>query len=104
MTFQCSSASCVRRVVDAVHPTRIVLFGSAARGEMHAHSDLDVLIVVPDGTHRRQTAALLSRVHFDLGAPKEIVVTEGDVRQYRDEASLVMLPALAEGRELYRAA
>ena len=38
----------VRRVVDSVHPLRIILFGSAARGEMGPNSDLDALIVVAD--------------------------------------------------------
>lgn len=98
-------AELVRRVVELVHPSRIILFGSAARSDMHAHSDLDVLVVVPDGTHRRRTAALLSRALWDLGVPKDIVVvTDRDVQRYGDEMSLVICPALAEGRELYRAA
>lgn len=36
-----------RRIVQAAHPRRIVLFGSAARGRMSPHSDLDVLVVMP---------------------------------------------------------
>jgi len=81
----------VRRIVGAVQTSRILLFGSAARGDMHPDSDLDVLVVVPDGTHRRKTAALLSRALWDLGVPKDIVVvTEGDVHQYRDEPSLII--------------
>jgi uncharacterized protein len=31
----------VRRVIESVHPLRIILFGSAARGEMGPNSDLD---------------------------------------------------------------
>src|SRR5215831_17419111 len=45
----------VRRIVEAVHPRRVILFGSAARGEMGPNSDLDVLVIMPDGTHRRRT-------------------------------------------------
>ena len=37
-------------IVEAVGPERIILFGSAARGEMRAKSDLDVL-VVKEGDH-----------------------------------------------------
>jgi predicted nucleotidyltransferase len=44
----------VRRIVEAVHPQRIILFGSAARGEMGPNSDLDVLVIMLDGTHRRR--------------------------------------------------
>ena len=35
----------VRRVVEVAQPERIILFGSAARGEMTRHSDVDLLIV-----------------------------------------------------------
>ncbi len=39
----------VRHIVEAVRPRRIVLFGSAARGQMGPESDLDLLVVMPDG-------------------------------------------------------
>ena len=48
----------VRRIVDEIHPLRIIAFGSGAAGQMGPHSDIDLLVVVPDGTHRRQTALL----------------------------------------------
>ncbi len=38
-------AGVVRRVVEACQPESIVLFGSAARGEMTEHSDLDLLVI-----------------------------------------------------------
>jgi predicted nucleotidyltransferase len=44
----------VRRIVETAHPLRIILFGSAARGEMDENSDLDVLVIMPDGVHRRK--------------------------------------------------
>ena len=92
------------RIVQAAHPRRIVLFGSAARGSMKPHSDLDVLVVMPDGTHRRQTAGNLYRALSGFGYSKDIiVVTEDDVRRFGDEPSLVICPALREGKEIYRA-
>ncbi|MBI3988841.1 MAG: nucleotidyltransferase domain-containing protein [candidate division NC10 bacterium] len=54
----------VQSIVEAVHPLRIVLFGSAARGEMGTDSDIDVLVVMPEGVHRRRTAQLLYRIPF----------------------------------------
>jgi predicted nucleotidyltransferase len=95
----------VRRIVEVAHPKRIILFGSAARNQMGPHSDLDVLVVVPDGVHRRKTAQEIYRKLADLGVPKDVlVVTEGDLEKYGDNPSLVVYPALREGRELYRAA
>ena len=35
----------VRRIVEVARPEGIILFGSAARGEMDRHSDVDLLVV-----------------------------------------------------------
>jgi predicted nucleotidyltransferase len=35
----------IRRIVDVARPEKIILFGSAARGEMNRHSDVDLLII-----------------------------------------------------------
>lgn len=34
-----------RSIVAQIDPLRIILFGSAARGEMNAHTDLDLLVI-----------------------------------------------------------
>lgn len=95
----------VSNIVEAVHPRRIILFGSAARGHMTPDSDLDFLVVMPDGIHRRRTAQAIYRALWGFGVAKDIVVvTETDVRLYRDNPALVLFPALREGKELYRAA
>ena len=92
----------VDRIVDAVHPLRIILFGSAARGEMTPDSDVDVLVVMPDGTHRRRTAMGLHRHMLGLGMPVDILVaTPTDLAKHRDNVGLVYRTVLQEGRELY---
>ena len=95
----------VRRIREVVEPLRIVLFGSAARGEMGPDSDLDVLVVVPDGTHRRKTMERLYLNLYGLGVAKDLVVaTASDIERHRDNWSLVYYDALREGKELYRVA
>lgn len=95
----------IQRVVETAHPLRILLFGSAARGDMGPDSDLDVLVVVPDGVHRRRTAQAIYRNLSGLGIAKDIVVvTETDVHEHGGNPSLVLYPALHEGREVYHAA
>ena len=92
----------VRRIVEAVHPLRIILFGSAARGEMEPNSDLDVLVVMPEGVHRRRTAQELHQLMFGLPAPVDILVaTSGDVEKHKDNIGLIYYKVLREGRELY---
>lgn len=95
----------VRRIVEIAHPLRIILFGSAARGEMGPHSDLDVLVVMPDGIHRRKTAQEIYRHLWGFGFAKDIlVVTESDIREYGSNPYMIIKSALEEGKELYHAA
>jgi len=92
----------VRRIVDAVHPLRIILFGSAARGEMGPDSDLDVLVVMPDGAHWRETGQLIYRHLLGLGfATDVVVVTQSDIERYVSNPYMIISPALDEGKELY---
>ena len=46
-------ADLVKRVVAAAQPEKIVLFGSAARGEMGPDSDYDILVLVERSTEPR---------------------------------------------------
>jgi len=92
----------VRRIVEAVQPLRIILFGSAARGEMTPDSDLDVLVVMPDGTHRRHTAQDLYQHMFGLPFSVDIVVaTPTDLERHKDTIGLIYRTVLREGREVY---
>jgi uncharacterized protein len=95
----------VKRTVAAVNPLRIILFGSAAREAMGPDSDLDLLIVVRDGVHRRRTAQTVYKSLGGIGVAKDVVVaTESDIRQFGTNPSLVIYPALRQGREIYHAA
>lgn len=95
----------VRRIVEAVHPTRIILFGSAARGEMHEHSDMDVLVVVPDGVSQKdgwnRAFSGLRRFGF---ATDLVLVNEGVLARYANCPGLVYEQALKDGKEIYHAA
>lgn len=92
------------RIVEVVHPLRIILFGSAVRGEMGPNSDLDVLVVMPEGVHRRQTAQLLYQEISGLGIPFDILVaTPSDLEKHKDNLGLIYRTVLLEGRELYAA-
>ncbi len=94
----------VESIVDAVAPEKIILFGSAARGEMTSSSDLD-LLVVKDHCHQRKTAALIYR---NLPRPRPpvdvVVVWPEDLLRHKDSYWLVIAPALREGRTVYESA
>ena len=94
----------VKRIVEVSHPLRVVLFGSTARGEAGRSSDIDVLVVVEDGVHRRHTAQRIYRNLLGFGIPVDVVVaTLSDLDQYADSPGLIYREALRDGRELYAA-
>jgi predicted nucleotidyltransferase len=93
----------VRRIVAAVQPEKIILFGSAAREEMRPDSDLDLLVVKPCG-HRRRTAWKIERSLIGIGIPTDIMVAKPeDIEHYKDTIGLIYRPALREGKTIYAA-
>ncbi len=94
----------VRRVVEVAEPDRIILFGSAARGEMGPDSDIDLLVVKSGVPHRRQ---LEGDIYMNLTGVRVgvdvLVVTPEDVEYLKDRVGSVIGPALREGREIYGA-
>jgi predicted nucleotidyltransferase len=97
-------AEVVRRIVRVAAPERIVLFGSAARGEAGSDRDLDLLVIKPGRYHRGRLTDAIYRSLIGVGqAVDVVVVTPEDVDRYRDALGLVIAPALREGRVVYAA-
>ncbi|MCP4702734.1 MAG: nucleotidyltransferase domain-containing protein [Gammaproteobacteria bacterium] len=94
----------VKRIVEEIRPLRILIFGSAARGETGANSDIDLLVVMPEGIHRRRTAQLLYRKIRGVGVPFDILVaTPADLEKHKNNIGLIYRTILIEGREVYAA-
>jgi len=97
-------ADVIRRVVEAAQPDKIVLFGSAARGEMGPNSDLDLLVIKGGKFHRGRVATEIYRHLAGADAAVDVVVvTPEEVERYRDTHCLVICPALKEGKVVYGA-
>lgn len=91
----------VRRIVAAVRPEKIILFGSAAREQMGPDSDLDLLVIKPCG-HRRRTARKIERSLIGIGIPTDVIVAKPqDIERYKDTIGLIYRPALREGKTIY---
>lgn len=95
-------AEVVRRVVEVAHPERIILFGSAARGQGGPDSDLDLLVVKAGVPHRRRLAQQIYSRLVGLDVSVDVlVVTPEDIETFRDQVGTIIRPALEEGREVY---
>jgi uncharacterized protein len=91
-----------QRLARAAPPhTRVILFGSHARGEAGKHSDLDFLVIEPQVENPALESVRLRRALGDLVlAADVIVVSEQRVGEWRDVRGSLIHAALAEGREL----
>ncbi|HEV8132685.1 MAG TPA: nucleotidyltransferase domain-containing protein [Acidobacteriota bacterium] len=81
----------VHRIVETIAPEKIILFGSAARGQMGPDSDLDFL-VVKTGVDQREAVRTIRRklVGLGLGIPKDIIVVHPeDLERYRPSTLII---------------
>jgi len=94
----------IRRIVQVAQPEKIILFGSAVRGEMGRNSDVDLLVIKRGEFHQGHlTGEIYMNLHGVGQAVDVILVTPEQVEQYRNSHCLVIAPALKEGKEVYHA-
>lgn len=94
----------IRRIVEVADPQKIILFGSAVKGTMGPHSDLDVLVVKPGEYNQIHMA---QEIHGNLwGVPYAvdvIVNTPEQLERNKHCWALVQYPATHEGKVIYDA-
>ena len=92
----------VRRIVATAGPDRILIFGSASRGEMGPNSDIDLLVIKGGDYHRGRLTDEIYMSLFGIGEAVDVIVVKPeDVDLYRDSPAAVIAPALAEGRVIH---
>lgn len=94
----------VTQIHQLIHPIKIILFGSAARDEANENSDIDLLIVMPEGTRKRNTAQFLYSKLSNIKVPYDIIIaTPKDLETHKDNIGLVYKTVLEEGKTIYAA-
>ena len=79
--------------------SRVILFGSYARGDANDQSDLDFLVVEPDLKNRRRESVRLRQVLRPLGVPVDVLVVSDYVYEaWRDQPNSVLHEAAREGQ------
>ncbi len=91
------------QIVAVAHaPVKVILFGSYARGQANAGSDLDVLVVeqeIPDPVNEYLK---LHRAASGFGAGVDILLlTESEFEKKRDWWTTPVYAATREGKVLY---
>jgi len=93
----------VRRIVSAVDPVKIILFGSYAYGKPKKGSDLDIMVVVKDDVGScREVAAEVYGALCGLLIPKDVVVVRlKDIEEWKDVPQAFITKVVKKGRVLY---
>jgi predicted nucleotidyltransferase len=95
----------VRRVLTVARPERIILFGSAATGQMTEDSDLDLLVVEPEPADTRDRSVRIRRALGDVRYPVDVIVmSSARFEETKNLIGGIAYPARKYGRVLYEAA
>jgi len=105
MIDETAIARVVELLRESANPKRIILFGSHARHDARADSDIDLLVVVERTPDRLAEMVRLTRVLSPLRIPVDVlVVNEETYRYWSDTPGNVYATARTEGRVLYEQA
>ncbi len=93
----------IQRLVDALNPEQIILFGSYAYGEPTEDSDIDLLVIVSHSDEPRYRRARVAyKALRGLGIPKDILVmTRSEVERKVNVTSSLVSQVLRQGKVLY---
>jgi predicted nucleotidyltransferase len=95
----------VRRVLSVARPDRIILFGSAATGEMTKDSDIDLLVVAPAPKNRHEERLKIADAIADIEYPVDVILIASErFEATKDIIGGIAYPAHKYGRVLYAAA
>ena len=95
----------VQRILAVAKPDKIILFGSAATGEMTRDSDIDLLIVQAEPGDQREDYVRIRRVLRGMGYPFDILFISRDwFEASKNVVGGIAYPASKYGKVIYEAA
>ena len=94
-----------RRILTVVRPDRIILFGSAASGQLSDDSDLDILVLETRTGNTRDERVRISDALRGLGFSCDVFVMQTEnFEESKDVIGGLAYPANRYGRVIYEAA
>lgn len=95
----------VRRVLTVARPDKIILFGSAATGQMTEDSDIDLLIVGPAPENRHEASIQIRDAIGNIQLPVDVILIATErFESTKNIIGGIAYPAHRYGRVLYEAA
>jgi predicted nucleotidyltransferase len=95
----------VRRILAVTRPQKIILFGSAAAGQMNRDSDIDLLVIEATPQDTRRMSVLIGDALRGLGFPVDVIVMATDsFEETKNLIGGIAYPANKLGQVIYEAA
>ena len=95
----------VRRLLSVIQPERIILFGSAATGQMTPDSDIDLLLIAEAPSNTLEDYGKLQGALRGLGFPFDVfVIARERFEETKEIFGGIAYPAHKYGRVIYEAA
>lgn len=92
----------IERIVESVHPDRIILFGSAATREMTPDSDIDLLVLMPAPVDQKEETKEIRKALRDLGLAIDVFVLSTErFEETKDIIGGISHPAHKYGKVIY---
>lgn len=94
----------VKTAVEIAQPSRVILFGSWARGQAQWDSDLDLAVLMPDSTEpdlgsvRRRLRRKLDELPMSIDL---VMATESFANRFRGEINSIYYRILQDGQVAY---
>jgi len=94
----------IHRIVATANPSKVILFGSYARGEADEGSDLDFMVIDPHVENVGEEMVRLRAAVGDVGAGVDVLVySEAEFERRSQVPGTVLYWAKKEGKMLYNA-
>ncbi|MBI4586111.1 MAG: nucleotidyltransferase domain-containing protein [Planctomycetes bacterium] len=95
----------IKRILSVAMPDRIILFGSAATGQMTPNSDIDLLVLEAAPMDTRKESIRLHHALSDLGYSLDIIVMATErFEETKKVIGGIAYPANKYGKVIYEAA
>lgn len=92
----------VQKIVDAVHPDKVILFGSYAYGTPNDDSDVDLFVVMESNQSIRARTIQLSEILYPRPFPLDIITrTPAELKERLEIGDCFFKEIVTKGKVLY---
>jgi predicted nucleotidyltransferase len=92
----------VQRIVDALHPEKIILFGSYGYGSPTENSDVDLLVIMETSSRAADRYLTVTRLLRPRPFPLDILVkTQDEISQALEKVDFFIRVLVSKGQTLY---